>query len=434
MARSGAAGGATSSLTRVTLEPAEREALQRHTTKVLRVAVVPAQAAVSGTIAVVTLLGSSMLTSDRLSGLGSAAFTLGSAAASVPLAAVMRRRGRRPGLAGALAIGAVGAGVAATGGQLRWFWLFLVGTFVFGVAQAGSLQARYVAADLAAPDDRARSIGSIVWIGTIGAVIGPLVTPFERDVGTWLGLDEYIGPYLFAGLFMLVGAAVYQVFLRPDPLVVLGATDPHAPRARPIRQTRAAYRVIAGSPGAVLGIVSMVIAQSAMVAVMTMTPPHMKDHGHSELSAYVIALHVVGMFGLSPFVGRFIDRVGAIKAIQLGALILGAGTVSSVIAGYVPLLMFVGLFLLGLGWSLGMIAGTTLLTSSVPDSSRVEAQGAGDLTMSACSAVAAFGSGFVKSAAGFHVLADVATASAAVLLVIAWFAASRVTRRPAISG
>ena len=337
-------------------------------------------------------------------------------------------------MAGALAIGAVGAGVAATGGQLRWFWLFLVGTFVFGVAQAGSLQARYVAADLAAPDDRARSIGSIVWIGTIGAVIGPLVTPFERDVGTWLGLDEYIGPYLFAGLFMLVGAAVYQVFLRPDPLVVLGATDPHAPRARTIRQTRAAYRIIAGSPGAVLGIVSMVIAQSAMVAVMTMTPPHMKDHGHSELSAYVIALHVVGMFGLSPFVGRFIDRVGAIKAIQLGALILGAGTVSSVIAGYVPLLMFVGLFLLGLGWSLGMIAGTTLLTSSVPDSSRVEAQGAGDLTMSACSAVAAFGSGFVKSAAGFHVLADVATASAAVLLVIAWFAASRVTRRPAISG
>ncbi|HUF96656.1 MAG TPA: MFS transporter [Ilumatobacter sp.] len=418
----------------MTVEPAELAALQRRTTNVLRVAVVPAQAAVAGTIAVVTLLASSMLDSDRLAGLGATAFTLGAAAASVPLAAVMRRRGRRPGLAGALAIGAVGAGIAATGGQLRWFWLFLVGTFVFGVAQAGSLQARYVAADLAPPEDRARSIGAIVWIGTLGAVVGPLVTPWERDIGTALGFDEYIGPYLFAGIFMLVGAAVYQVFLRPDPLVVLGTTDPHAPRARPIRQTRAAYRVIAVSPGAVLGITAMVVSQAAMVAVMTMTPPHMKDHGHSELSAYVIALHVLGMYGLSPFVGRFIDRVGGIIAIQLGAVILATGTVSAVIAGYVPALMFVGLFLLGLGWSLGMIAGTTLLTSSVPESSRVEAQGAGDLTLSACGAAAAFGSGFVKSAVGFHILADLATAGAAVLLVVAWVASSRVRRTAPAAG
>lgn len=410
------------------MDPGDRAALQRRTTNVLRVAVVPAQAAVSGTIAVVTLLGASMLTSDRLSGLGPAAFTLGSAAASVPLAAVMRRRGRRPGLAGALAIGAVGAGIAATGGQLRWFWLFLVGTFVFGVAQAGSLQARYVAADLATPHDRARSIGAIVWIGTLGAVIGPLVTPWERDIGKALGLDEYIGPYLFAGIFMLVGAVVYQVFLRPDPLVVLGATDPHAPRVRPIQQTRSAYRVIRVSPGATLGITSMVISQAAMVAVMTMTPPHMKDHGHSELSAYVIAVHVLGMFGLSPFVGRFIDRVGPVAAIQLGALVLGAGTVAAVIAGYVPALMFVGLFFLGLGWSLGMIAGTTLLTSSVPEEARVECQGAGDLTLSACGAAAAFSSGFVKSAVGFQVLANLATAGAAALLIVAWVASSRVAR------
>ncbi len=34
-------------------------------------------------------------------------------------------------------------------------------------------------------------------------------------------------------------------------------------------------------------------------------------------------------------------------------------------------MIFVGLFLLGLGWSIGLIAGTTLLTASVP----TEAQG-----------------------------------------------------------
>jgi hypothetical protein len=67
-----------------------------------------------------------------------------------------------------------------------------------------------------------------------------------------------------------------------------------------------------------------------------------------------------------------------------------------------------------------LIAGTTLLTASVPFESRVEAQGTGDLTLSLCGAVAAFGSGFVKQSAGYHVLANVATGVAAALLLAAW--------------
>ncbi|MEX2628288.1 MAG: hypothetical protein WD225_15485, partial [Ilumatobacteraceae bacterium] len=96
------------------------------------------------------------------------------------------------------------------------------------------------------------------------------------------------------------------------------------------------------------------------------------------------------------------------------------GTFSSVIAGYVPALMFVGLFLLGLGWNVGLIGGTTLLTASVPPAARVQAQGTGDLTMSMCAVAAALGSGFVKTSFGFHVLADAATVLAAVMLVAAW--------------
>ena len=50
----------------------------------------------------------------------------------------------------------------------------------------------------------------------------------------------------------------------------------------------------------------------------------------------------------------------------------------------------------------------------------MEAQGTGDLTLSLCGAPAAFASGFVKQSAGFHVLANIATAVAAGLLVFAW--------------
>jgi MFS family permease len=406
----------------------EQAELQRRTLNVLRVAVVPGQAAVAGVVAVVSLLGKDLLGSDRLAGLGSAAFTLGSAMIAIPLAAMMRRRGRRPALVMALTLGLVGSVVAATGGQLRWFWLFIVGMTIFGCGQAATLQARYVAADLAEPDDRATAIGAIVWIGTLGAVIGPLFTPFQKRVGTWFGLDEFIGPYLFAGLLFGVGALVYLRFLRPDPLVAIGGTDPHAERTRPLVQLRQSYGAISESPGALLGLVAMAASQAAMVGVMTMTPPHMKDHDHADLSAYVIAIHIFGMYGLAPWVGRFVKRVGAVRAIQTGAVVLGAGTIVSVVAGYVPVMIFVGLFLLGLGWNLGLIGGTTLLTASVPASARVEAQGTGDLTLSLCGAAAAFGSGFVKQAAGYHILADVATGVAAALLAYAWFTQARMTR------
>jgi MFS family permease len=410
------------------LSGSEQEALQRRTLNVVRLGVVPGQAAVAGVVAVVSLLGKDMLGSDRLAGLGSAAFTTGSAMIAIPLAARMKRRGRRSGLVMALMLGVVGSAIAATGGQLEWFWLFIVGMMVFGCGQAATLQSRYVAADLARDDQRARAIGSVVWVGTLGAVFGPLLTPFEKRVGEALGLNEFIGPYLFAGLFFGVGSVIFWIMLRPDPLVVIGGTDPDAERARPLRQLRASYGVIRSSPGAVLGLVAMAASQAAMVGVMTMTPPHMKDHGQADLSAVVIAVHILGMYGLAPFVGRYVWRVGAVRAIELGAIVLASGTVAAVIAGYVPALIFVGLFLLGLGWSIGLIAGTTLLTASVPLDARVEAQGTGDLTLSLCGASAALASGFVKQSAGYHVLANIATAVAAGLLVFAWLTLARLRK------
>jgi MFS family permease len=400
---------------------AERETLQRRTMNTLRLGVVPGQAAVAGVVAVVSLLGKDMLGSDRLAGLGSAAFTTGSAMIAIPLAARMKRRGRRSGLVMALLLGVLGSAIAATGGQLKWFWLFIVGMTIFGCGQAATLQSRYVAADLATDEERATAIGSVVWIGTLGAVFGPLLTPFEKRVGEMLGFDEFIGPYLFAGL-------IFWRLLRPDPLIAIGGTDPHAERVRPLRQLRSSYGVIRASPGAVLGLVAMATSQAAMVGVMTMTPPHMKDHGQADLSAVVIAVHILGMYGLAPFVGSYVRRAGAVRSIELGAIVLGAGTVAAVIAGYVPAMIFIGLFLLGLGWNIGLIAGTTLLTASVPLEGRVEAQGTGDLTLSLCGAGAALASGFVKQSVGYHMLANSATAVAAGLLVFAWLTLARLRR------
>ena len=353
------------------------------TLRTLRFAQVPGQAAVAGVVAVGALLVKDMLHgNDRFAGSGGAAFTLGSAFLAVPLSAYMRRRGRRPGLVLAFLLGMIGAAVAGTAGQLRWLPLYLVGMVLFGGAQAATLQGRYVAADLAPDHDRARAIASVVVVGTLGAVFGPVLTPHEQRLGIALGLDEYVGPYFVAVVFLLCSAAIVTRWLRPDPLHVNGELDPNATRVRPLRQIRASYAAIRVSHLAPLGLLAMVISQAAMTSVMTMTPSHMKDHGNGSLSAYVIALHIAGMYAFAPFVGRFVGWAGKVRAVMVGAVVLGLGTVVAVVAGYVPSLIFVGLFLLGVGWNIGLIAGSAILTGAVPAESRVEVQGAADLTLS----------------------------------------------------
>jgi MFS family permease len=161
----------------------------------------------------------------------------------------------------------------------------------------------------------------------------------------------------------------------------------------------------------------MAVSQMAMVAVMTMTPLHMRDHGHADLSTLVIAVHVLGMYGLSPLVGRWADRFGRVRMLIVGAAILAFGTVSAVVAGYVPGMVFAGLFLLGLGWSFALIAGSALLTESLPIEERIGAQGLADVAMSVLGATAAFSSGFVKEMVGYHWLANFATLAAILTLV-----------------
>ena len=380
---------------------------------------VPGQAAIAGVVAVLALYVGDMLGDDRFAGSGNAAFTLGSALMAPSFAAFSRRRGRRPALVAAFMIGACGAAVAAFGGQMRWVWLLLVGMVMFGGAQAASLQGRFVAADLAEPGEGPRAIAAVVWLGTLGAVFGPVLAPLWKSLAPHVGLEPNVGPIAVASILALVAAAIVWWRLRPDPLAVIGGIDPRASRVQPIKSVRRSWVVIRRSPLVQLGLASMIIVQSAMVAVMTMTPPHMRDHHQAGSSPYVIAVHIAGMYGMAPWVGRFVERIRPDRAVMVAGIVLACGTAGAVLAGYHRPLIFVGLFLLGLGWNIGLIAGSSLVTSSVALHERVELQGTADLMMSFCGGCAAFGSGFIKRAWGFHLLANGTSVAALALAVFA---------------
>jgi MFS family permease len=96
----------------------------------------------------------------------------------------------------------------------------------------------------------------------------------------------------------------------------------------------------------------------------------------------VISIHVLGMYAFSPVVGALSDRLGRVRVIQIGIAILLLSTVVSGLAraddAYT---LGVGLFLLGLGWSCTLIAGSAYLSESVDPTFKADSQGASDLVM-----------------------------------------------------
>jgi MFS family permease len=370
-------------------------------------------------LAIIGLLASELLGSDTLAGLPSAAATIGTAVAATPLALRSRRRGRRSGIWLGYSIGVIGAVLVFAAGQAGLFWMLVLAMLIFGVANASNLQNRFAAADLATEESRASAIAMVVWVGTIGAVVGSPAAAWVNRLGTAAGLADWVAPALLGLLGFATAAAVVHLFLRPDPLEAAGGIDPSASGGNPLLEAGRSWRAIWPNQRARLAIGAMALSQMAMVAVMTMTPLHMRDHGQAELSTLVISVHVLGMFGLSPLIGRWADRIGRINTLMIGAATLGAGTFASVVAGYAPGFMFAGLFLLGLGWSFALIAGSALLTESLPVEERIGAQGFSDVMTSLLGAVAAFSSGLVKQTAGYHWLANFGTLTAVVIFVAA---------------
>jgi MFS family permease len=398
----------------------DRAELQRRTLRALASGQIVGAAALASAITVGAFVIQDLLGQDTpWAGTATAMVTMGTALMAQLLSRRMQRRGRRPGLVLGYSLAAAGGLVAVIGVESSSLAIFLAGLFVFGNGQASNLLARYAATDLAEPHDRSRAMSRIVFASTFGAVAGPLtIGPTEHAGEVWFGLDKYAGPWLFSAAFFAIAASITVIRLRPDPLVASGGVLAGG-AGRPPIELRSTARVVAASPGARLAVMAMVISQVTMVAVMAMTPVHLKLHGHEDVSQYVVSLHIAGMYAFSPLVGRFSDRRGRTTSIAVGGALLVAATSLSALSGDVEQLLFPSLWLLGIGWNFGLIGGSSLLIESVPVAQRVAVQGSADLAMSFCGGLAGFASGFIRRAVGFHILATSATVAAGLLLVAA---------------
>ena len=402
----------------------QRAATQRHVVRTLVVGQVLGGVGLSAGIAVGALLAEDVSGSPTYAGLGGTFQVLGSALLAIPMARLMAARGRRPGLVLGYAAATVGAVGLITAGVVRSFPLLLVSSVLFGGATASNSQSRFAAADLATPQRRARDLSIVVWATTVGSVVGPNLAGPGEPVARALGLPPLTGPFVFSVVGLVLAIVWVFLRLRPDPL--LEARRRHLDDGgEPDEPTHGSFvrglRVAFSNPVARLGILTLALGHAVMVSVMVMTPLHMA-HGNADLTVigFVISIHIVGMFAFSPLTGMAVDRLGGRRVALVGAAVLSAATL---LAAASPMgesvTLTLGLFLLGLGWSCTLVAGSTLLTGAVPVAERPGVQGASDVLMGLAAGGGGAVAGVVVDRVGFHALALTALTFALAIGVLA---------------
>ncbi len=385
-------------------------------------------------IAVAALLAAQVSGTQTLAGLAQTAQVLGAAVASFGLAHLMGRRGRRPGLMLGYLLGALGAGLCVLAGVVGSFATLLAGACLLGSATAANGQSRYAATDLAVPQRRARALSTVVWATTLGAVLGPNLTGVSGRLAGVLGLPRLTGPFLVALVGVLLAGAVIGLLLRPDPLLVarqaavadrpVSRSGPHWARVLQVARER---------PGVAAGVAGLALGHAVMVSVMVMTPLYMSaGHAGLELIGFVISVHVLGMYAFAPAVGWAADRFGRPPVLIAGSVVL---LLALLLAGTSPrgasVRIGVGLFLLGLGWSLSTVAASALLSESAPDEVRTDVQGAADLTMGLVAAAAGALAGLIVGVLDYAALTLFAAVLAAGVATAGEVARRAARHRPA---
>jgi len=366
------------------------------------------------TFTVASLAAPQITGSAGSSGWPSAVAVAGTALAATLLSSVMASRGRRAGIVLGISIAVVGGLLAIAAVAAASLPLLLVASALVGFGNAAMNLSRYAAADLFPADRRAGALGFVVWGSTIGAVVGPNLVAPAGAIGPSIGLAPLAGGFALAFLFLLAALAV--ALLGPRAPRQPDLDEPPRPEGQRATSRRRLLAELVRRPQGRTALVALVTSQLVMTLIMTMTPYHLHAEGHGlETVGLVISAHTFGMFAFSPLSGRLTDRYGANTMILVGFSVLAvAGLMAAAIPDWGAALS-IPLFLLGVGWNLGFVAGSSLLTAEAPAGERARLQGASDAAVWATAAAASFSSGYVVLTAGYVALA-VAGALVAILL------------------
>lgn len=356
-------------------------------------------------ITVGALLAQQMMGTDAFSGLPAALFTIGSAAAAFIVGRLSQRYGRRTGLMiGFLAggLGALGVVISAITNSLL---LLFVSLFIYGAGTATNLQARYAGTDLANQNQRATAISIILVSTTVGAFAGPNLVGVMGDFASSIGVPALAGPFILSGTAFIIAGLIIFLMLRPDPFLIVKMLE--SSKNKQINKVSITNsKQFNDKRGIAIGAAVMILTQLVMIAIMTMTPVHMKHHGHglSEIGL-VIGVHIGSMYLPSLVTGVLVDKIGrTAMVIASGITLLLAGVIAAIAPGDSMFLLIIALSLLGVGWNFGLISGTTILVDSTESSTRAQTQGTIDVLIALAGATGGAMSGMIVAYSSYAAL------------------------------
>jgi len=311
---------------------------------------------------------------------------LGMMLSTIPVSLLMKVIGRKNGFTVGLFVGLIGAGLAIFAIYSDSFILFCIASGLIGVMNAVGQFYRFAAADAASKVFRSRAI-SLVMAGGIVASLGPLLANWSKDM---------LSPINFAGIYVAVtclffASIVVVRFISIPPPSKEEKSGSSRPLLEIIQQPKFIIALIAGSAG-----------YATMSLLMTATPLAMGVCNFGFLdTAQVIQWHVVGMYAPSFFTGSLIKRFG-IASIMVAGTILLAICVSINFLGVSLAHFWVGGIILGIGWNLLFVGGTTLVTETYKPAEKAKAQGFNDFIVFGSVATASLLSGILHQDIGWQ--------------------------------
>ncbi|WP_437881014.1 MFS transporter [Pseudomonas sp. LRF_L74] len=335
-------------------------------------------------ITLTALIGLQLAPSNSLASLPLALLVLGNLLAVQPLSSFMQKRGRRPGLMLGAAAGVIGGLLFAAGVWLQSFELFCLAALPVGVYQASAMYYRFAALETVDAQHKGRAAAWVIGGGVCAALIAPSLTLWARN----LLPTPFVGAYLLLAVLALLALALLAS-LREGAVPVTPRGEIGALLSRPA--IRSALAITA-------------IGHGLMILVMNATPLAMSFCGLSlENGARVIQWHMLGMFLPAFIAGPLVDRLGGRRVALAGILIL-AGSSAIALSGQAMTHFLVSSLLLGTGWNLMLVAGTTLLGSAHTAEERGRAQGLMELANGSVAACASFASGALIAGWGWSPL------------------------------
>jgi MFS family permease len=397
----------------------DTEQIQRRTIKVLALGQVLGGFGLGSVLSIGSLLAKDLSGSEAWAGSAATFSTLGSAIWAIPLARLAYARGRRVSLAMGAGFAITGAITVINAAGFRSFPLLLLGIFLLGAGSATSLQARFAATDIPSAGKTGRSIGLVVWATTVGAVTGPNLFGPGEELGRSLGLAPLAGPFLFTVAAQTCSTLVFWFGLRPDPLKYAQEIRKDAGKAKHKISFKSAIDTLKQYPVARFAVLSIALSHMVMVSVMAMTPVHLQHMGYDiVVVGFTISLHIAGMYALSPLMGFLADKLGKIQTILIGQVFFVTALMFAGLGHADRLMVTIGLTLLGLGWSASTVAGSALLSATLPAEEKTNAQGLSDSLMNLSGAFGGAVAGLLLASFHFEGLNAIALVPVSVVTIL----------------